>query len=163
MPFLYKQAIMQLNYTQISFTMIVTSPHSKQDFDKYYQLRWEILRKPWGQPKGSEVTTEEDSCIHAMVLADSGELMGVARLQFNSPQTAQVRFVAVAGEAQGKGVGRILMEYLENIAKQKGAQEVILDARENAVPFYIKINYQITEKTYLLFGEIQHYRMVKKL
>lgn len=143
--------------------MVVTSPQSKQDFAKYYQLRWEILRKPWGQPKGSEVTTEEDSCIHAMVLADSGEILGVARLQFNSPQTAQVRFVAVAQQAQGKGVGKLLMEYLEKIAKEKGAEEVVLDARENAVPFYKKINYQVTEKTYLLFNEIQHYRMVKKL
>jgi ribosomal protein S18 acetylase RimI-like enzyme len=143
--------------------MIVTSPHSAQDFDKYYQLRWEILRKPWGQPRGSEVTPEEDSCIHAMVLADSGEMLGVARLQFNSPETAQVRFVAVADKAQGKGVGRMLMEHLEKIAREKGAAEVVLDARENAVPFYKKINYEITEKTYLLFGEIQHYRMVKKL
>jgi ribosomal protein S18 acetylase RimI-like enzyme len=143
--------------------MVVTSPQSEQDFAKYYQLRWEILRKPWGQPKGSEVTTEEDSCIHAMVLADSGEILGVARLQFNSPQTAQIRFVAVAQQAQGKGVGKLLMDYLEKIAKEKGATEVVLDARENAVPFYKKINYQITEKTYLLFNEIQHYRMVKKL
>jgi predicted GNAT family N-acyltransferase len=143
--------------------MIVTSPQSKQDYDKYYQLRWEILRKPWAQPKGSEVTKDEDSCIHAMVLADSGEITGVARLQFNSPQTAQVRFVAVASEAQGKGVGKLLMTYLERIAKEKGAQEVVLDARENAVPFYKKINYLIIEKTYLLFDEIQHYRMVKKL
>lgn len=143
--------------------MIVTSPQSKQDYDKYYQLRWEILRKPWSQPRGSEVTAEEDSCIHAMVLADSGELTGVARLQFNSPQVAQVRFVAVANDAQGKGVGRLLMEHLEKIAREKGATELILDARENAVPFYEKIDYHITEKTYLLFGEIQHYRMVKKL
>ena len=143
--------------------MVVTSPQSKQDFDRYYQLRWEILRKPWGQPKGSEVTTEEDSCIHAMVLAESAEILGVARLQFNSPQTAQVRFVAVAQQAQGKGVGKLLMEYLEKVAKEKGAEEVVLDARENAVPFYKKINYQFIEKTYLLFNEIQHYRMVKKL
>lgn len=143
--------------------MIVTSPQSKQDYDKYYQLRWEILRKPWAQPKGSEVTTEEDSCIHAMVLSDSGDVTGVARLQFNSSHTAQVRFVAVANKAQGKGVGRLLMDYLEKIAREKGASEVVLDARENAVPFYKKINYHITEKTYLLFGEIQHYRMVKKL
>lgn len=143
--------------------MIVTSPQSQQDFDKYYQLRWEILRKPWGQPKGSEVTKDENACIHAMVLAVSGEITGVARLQFNSPTTAQIRFVAVANEAQGKGVGKMLMDYLESIAKEEGATEVILDARDNAVPFYTKLNYQITEKTYLLFGEIQHYRMRKML
>ncbi len=143
--------------------MVVTSPQTPQDFEKYYQLRWQILRKPWNQPRGSEVTSDENSCIHAMVLSDSGEVLGVARLQFNTPQTAQVRFVAVANEAQGKGVGRKLMEHLESVAKEKGAKEMVLDARENAVPFYKKLNYQILEKSYLLFGEIQHYRMAKNL
>ncbi len=143
--------------------MVVTSPQTPQDFEKYYQLRWQILRKPWNQPRGSEVTSDENSCIHAMVLSDPGEVLGVARLQFNTPQTAQVRFVAVANEAQGKGVGRKLMEHLESVAKEKGAKEMVLDARENAVPFYKKLNYQILEKSYLLFGEIQHYRMAKNL
>jgi predicted GNAT family N-acyltransferase len=55
------------------------------------------------------------------------------------------------------------MSYLEKVAMEKGWQEIILEARENAVPFYESIGYSIIEKSYLLFGEIQHYRMKKAL
>ena len=40
---------------------------------------------------------------------------------------------------------------------------MVLDAREPATGFYEKLGYRITEKTYLLFNEIQHYRMIKNL
>ena len=33
---------------------MVSSPASKIDFEKYYALRYEVLRKPWGQAPGSE-------------------------------------------------------------------------------------------------------------
>jgi predicted GNAT family N-acyltransferase len=39
---------------------------------------------------------------------------------------------------------------------------MILEARENAVPFYKSLGYEILKKSYLLFGEIQHYTMHKK-
>jgi N-acetylglutamate synthase-like GNAT family acetyltransferase len=99
--------------------MKIVTPATLQDFDKYYQLRWEILRKPWGQPKGSEILTNEESSIHAMICPDEGKVTGVARLYFNSPAIAQVRFVAVDTNQQGKGIGKMLMTHLENIAKQK--------------------------------------------
>jgi hypothetical protein len=41
--------------------------------------------------------------------------------------------------------------------------EIILHARETAIPFYEKLSYQLQEPSYKLFGEIQHYLMSKKL
>jgi predicted GNAT family N-acyltransferase len=55
------------------------------------------------------------------------------------------------------------MAYLEDQAKTKGWTEIVLEARENAVPFYKRIGYTINAESYLLFGEIQHYRMSKTL
>jgi predicted GNAT family N-acyltransferase len=55
------------------------------------------------------------------------------------------------------------MAYLEKEAKQKGWTEIVLEARENAVPFYQAIGYTIVAESYLLFGEIQHYRMQKNV
>jgi N-acetylglutamate synthase-like GNAT family acetyltransferase len=126
--------------------MIIRSPVSPEEFDQYFQLRWEILRRPWNQPKGSEIGTDEDVCIHVMAIIESGEVVGVARLQFNTPTSAQARYVAVADHIQGKGIGKALITHLENIAREKGAKEMVLDARENAVDFYKSLHYQITEK-----------------
>jgi N-acetylglutamate synthase-like GNAT family acetyltransferase len=75
----------------------------------------------------------------------------------------QVRCVAIATSAQGKGIGKAIMAYLEDHAKTKGWTEIVLEARENAVPFYHAIGYSIVAESYLLFGEIQHYRMSKTL
>jgi predicted GNAT family N-acyltransferase len=55
------------------------------------------------------------------------------------------------------------MNYLEELAQQKGIKEIILDARENAVKFYLSIGYEIFEDSYLLFGIIQHWKMRKEI
>jgi ribosomal protein S18 acetylase RimI-like enzyme len=71
--------------------------------------------------------------------------------------------VAVATDQQGKGVGKAIMRALEAQAQAKGWNEIVLEARENAVPFYKSLGYQIEQESYLLFGEIQHHRMKKAL
>jgi len=72
--------------------MHITSPQSKQDFEKYFQLRWEMLRKPWGEPKGSEQDDDEDDSFHVMV-TDGDRVAGVARLQDTAPGQAQLRYM----------------------------------------------------------------------
>ena len=145
--------------------MLITQiPETAQEWEQYYQLRYTVLREPWGQLKGSEVLQDEDQSDHVMVInSETNEIVGVARMQTNTPTQGQVRCVAVAPHVQGRGVGKLLMQYLENLAQQKGIKEIILDARENAVKFYISIGYEIFEDSYLLFGEIQHWKMRKKL
>ena len=144
--------------------LIIRIPETTQEWEKYYQLRYTVLREPWGQLKGSEVLQDEDQADHAMVIDDeTHEIVGVARMQTNNPTQGQVRCVAVAPQVQGKGVGKLLMKYLEELAQQKGIKEIILDARENAVKFYLSMGYEIVEESYLLFGVIQHWKMKKTI
>lgn len=144
--------------------LIVKIPATPKEWEQYYNLRFTVLREPWGQLKGSEVLKDEDQADHAMIVdAETNEIVGVARMQTNTPTQGQVRCVAVSPNVQGKGVGKLLMKYLEDVAKEKGIKEIILDARENAVKFYQSIGYTIFEDSYLLFGEIQHYKMRKEL
>lgn len=144
------------------FVMKIKIPTTSEDWNNYYALRYEVLREPWSQPHGSEVLADEASAIHAMI-EDGNKVVAVARLHEAEEGVGQVRCVAVASNQQGKGLGKMLMQYLEKEAKKRGLQKIILEARENAVPFYEKIGYSITKKSYLLFGEIQHYTMEKVL
>jgi predicted GNAT family N-acyltransferase len=141
--------------------MRLLEPNSPEDFEKYYLLRWEVLRKPWNHPRGSEKDDAENNAIHLMALNDHDECVGVSRLQFISPEQAQVRFMGVRNDQQGKGVGKLLMNYLETKAKNAGVKKIILQARENAVPFYLSIGYVQKEKTFKLWNIIQHYLMEK--
>lgn len=142
--------------------LTISIPITSTEWERYYDLRFTVLREPWGQLKGSEVLKDEDQAEHVMVVdSETNEIVGVARMQTNSPTQGQVRCVAVSPIMQGKGIGKLLMDYLENLAQQKGFTEIVLDARENAVKFYQSIGYEIYEESYLLFGEIQHWKMKK--
>ncbi len=140
----------------------IKSPQTDSDWKAYYALRFNVLREPWNQPLGSEVLADEDQAIHAIAV-ENEEVLGVARMHESAENQGQVRCVATATAAQGKGIGKAIMAYLEEKAIEKGWGEIVLEARENAVPFYQAIGYTIVAESYLLFGEIQHYRMQKNL
>ena len=145
---------------QTGFT--IRHPETKKDFEQYYKVRYETLRKPWGQPEGSELDPTDENAIHALML-DHETPVAVCRLHFNDEKEGQIRYMGVDEKYRGKGLGAALVSWMEDIARKKGASGMILHARENAIPFYQKQGYAIKEKSYLLFGEIQHFAMVKEL
>ena len=144
--------------------MKIIEPNSSAEFEQYYNLRYEVLRKPWLQPKGSEKDDGDKSSIHRMIIDESnGKAVAVGRLQFNTSEEAQIRYMAVSDNYQLKGYGNIIVKTLEDIALKKGIRNIALQARENTLKFYWKNGYEIIEKSYLLFDEIQHWLMVKEL
>ena len=141
----------------------VCHPVTDSEFQSYYQLRWEVLRKPWGQPKGSEKDELESISQHIMVMAPQKRTVGVGRFQLNSKAQAQIRYMAVHPDYQGMGIGKQIIELLEDIAKSSNVKLIILQSRENTVPFYQQCGYETVERSYLLFDTIQHYHMQKIL
>lgn len=141
----------------------IIKPQTPQEFEVYFLLRYNLLRKPWNQPLGSEKDEQENTSIHFLALNDYGNGIGVCRLQFNTNEEAQIRYMAVDDSYRNMGIGKLLISFAENMAKEKSAKQIILHARENAVMFYRKCGYSIDEKSYLMWGEIQHYLMRKEL
>ncbi|MFM7768535.1 MAG: GNAT family N-acetyltransferase, partial [Bacteroidota bacterium] len=92
-----------------------------------------------------------------------GSTIGTARLQWLDENRGQLRYMAVAENYQGKGIGRQLLQKAEKQAATLGMKSIFLQARENAVPFYKANGYQILEKTFVLYDEIQHFSMEKQL
>lgn len=99
--------------------MRICEPKSDDDFKKYYELRWKILREPWNQPRGSEKDEMEDESIHIMACIGD-EVVGVSRLHFNSDEEAQIRYMAVDNAHQRKGIGKTLLRELEKRAREGG-------------------------------------------
>jgi predicted GNAT family N-acyltransferase len=142
--------------------IVIKQPESPEEFKQYYDLRYRMLRAPWGEPRGSEVDGIEDQCFHIMA-TNNINAVGVGRLQFNSAVEAQIRYMAVEKAYEGNGIGRMMLNALEQEAINKNISTVILDAREPAVGFYQKLGYSIEKKSYVLFDEIQHFRMIKHI
>ena len=140
----------------------ITSAATAQELEACFSLRWKVLRAPWNQPPGSERDDQEASSKHFMAQLN-GKVIGTARLQEMAVDVAQVRYMAVDAGYHGKGIGKQLLKTMEAAARQAGYKKVFLQARENAVPFYKSAGYNIIEKTFLLYHEIQHYSMEKNL
>lgn len=143
-------------------------PRTPAEWAAYYALRYAVLRQPWQQPLGSERTPadEEPGTIHALLLAEGQEspvALAVGMLQPTSAQQGQVRFMAVAPEMAGKGLGQQVMAYLESQAQTLGLTEIVLHSREAAVGFYQRLGYAVVEPSHTLFGVIPHFLMRKQL
>ena len=139
---------------------MIRRPNSQEEWDLYFNLRYEVLRAPWNQPRGSE-RNEGDATAEHFAFFENEQIIGVGRLDFTENLGSQIRFMAVDSRFQGRGIGRQLMQHMEEIARNKGCKVTILHAREIALPFYEKLGYDITEKSHLLFGVIQHFLMIK--
>lgn len=142
--------------------MQVRVAKNKQELEAIIELRYEILRKPWMQPASTASDELEDSSINAYI-AQNEEVIACGRLQKNDDGKGQVRYMAVRADQQGKGLGRDILKFLEEQAALLGIGCVELQARENALDFYKKEGYVVIEKSFLLWGQIQHYLMQKQL
>jgi ribosomal protein S18 acetylase RimI-like enzyme len=143
--------------------LIITEPATEKDFELYYDLRWRILRKPWNQPKESEKDNLEDKAIHVMVCNEDRIPIGIGRAHFNSDEEAQIRYMAVEEEWQGEGIGGMILKWLEEKIKEKGAKYIVLNARDIAIDFYEKHGYEIVKEARTLFDVIPHYKMRKDI
>ncbi|MBQ4834630.1 GNAT family N-acetyltransferase/hotdog fold thioesterase [Pseudoalteromonas sp. MMG010] len=140
----------------------VSTPQSSEDWQAYYSLRWQVLRAPWNEPRGSEQDDLEQDSEHRFIKNNDHEVLGVARLHFNNHQQAQVRYMAVAENARNQHIGSRLLHELEKLAWTQNANELVLFARERALTFYKRHGYEIKEKAHLAYNDIQHWKMIKQ-
>jgi GNAT superfamily N-acetyltransferase len=138
-------------------------PTSASDWEKYFDLRWRVLRAPSAQPRGSERDEREADSIHVMICDASRVPLAIGRAHFNSETEAQVRYMAVDPAFTGRGFGGRVLAELERRARDRGASRVVLNARKPAVEFYRKHGYAVLGPGETLFGSIEHSRMEKVL
>ena len=141
----------------------VKQANTSEQLEAIIKLRCEILRDPWNQPSETATDNLEQSTINAFIEDENGNVIACGRLQENENKIGQVRFMAVGKAMQGKGLGKLILNFLEEKAKQINLRSIELQARENALEFYKNCGYTIKEKSFLLWGQIQHYLMEKQL
>lgn len=141
----------------------IVIPENKIQLDEYYRIRFEVLRKPWGQEMSSTADEWEEQSLHALMYDKDLNAVAAGRLQFNSPTEGQIRSMAVVDEQRGNGLGSLMLKFLEEKAIEAKLTDIVLDSRDAAVKFYIRNGYVVEGDSYTLFGVIPHFRMKKKL
>ena len=141
----------------------VGQPQSTEQFDEYYDLRWRLLRECFGLPRGSERDEFERAADHVTVRVEQGRLVGIGRLHQNNAVEAQIRYVAVATAYEGQGIGRLLVARLEALARERSCNQIVLNARDSVVGFYLRLGYRSIGTGPTLFGTLTHTRMLRQL
>jgi predicted GNAT family N-acyltransferase len=135
--------------------------HGTKEYQQMVNLRNEILRKPLGLSLDKEELDKEKDDI-LMGAFEDDKLLGCCLLTRMDAFTVRLRQMAVPNNMQGKGVGRALMIFAENIARDLGYRKLCMHARQTAVGFYQKLGYSVSGEP---FEEvtIPHYIMEKAL
>lgn len=86
--------------------------------------------------------TESDSLDAIYFLAlDDIHPMATCRINILDKETVKIERVAVVTERQGQGIGRKLIEAVEDWIKSEGYKKVIINSREPVLGFYESLGY----------------------
>jgi predicted GNAT family N-acyltransferase len=135
--------------------------HGSEQYKQMLKLRDDILRKPLGLNFTKEELEKEKDYLLIGAYEDDKMLACCMLVEENS-KTVRLRQMAVLNDLQGKGIGKALMIFAENLARDRGYKKITMHARKIATGFYekmgyVKVGHEFQEIT------IPHYLMEKKL
>ncbi len=132
------------------------------EYDEMVGLRTTVLREPLGLAFSLDFLSGEFADTHLAAYSDAGELLGVLMLTHQDEESVKMRQVAVLPTHQNKGVGKALVAYSEQEARAKNYKIMRLHARETALSFYEKLDYETLGEPFLEVG-LTHFAMQKNL
>lgn len=130
-------------------------------YEEMVALRMKVLLEPIGIPR-SYINPDKEAADILVGAYQDRTLVGCCILTTLTKTTVQLRQMAVATSVQYRGVGRQILTFAEDIAKEKGFATVMMHARDSVIPFYRKCGYNISGNQFFEVG-IPHHKMQKSL
>lgn len=138
-----------------------TIDYGSAKYKEMVLLRQNVLLKPYGLTyEPSYLEMDRDDIL--LGCFDDDILEGCCQLKTIDKKTMQLRQMAVANGLRGKGIGKVLLRYAENIAKDLGYKRIYMHANLPSIPFYEKCGYSVYGDPFEHFGRT-HRLMEKNL
>ncbi len=135
--------------------------HGSKEYQQMVNLRIEILRKPLGLTfSDDELAIEKNEILIGAF--EEEKMLGCCMLVQEAEKHCRLRQMAVINKLQGKGIGRALMIFAENIARDRGYKKLTMHARKTALGFYERLGYNVCGDEFAELA-IPHYIMEKNL
>lgn len=135
--------------------------HGTPEYRLMVQLRTDVLRKPLGMQFSPEELDAEKNNILIGAFEEE-KILGCCMLIREEDKEIRLRQMAVLKNLQGKGIGRAILQFAENIARDSGFKKITMHARKSASGFFEELGYKICSEEFDEIG-IPHYEMEKKL
>jgi len=135
--------------------------HGTDEYLQMVELREIVLRRPLGLTfSAEELAREKDDILIACT--DDDVMLGCCILSKVDKNSVRLRQMAVVDKLHGKGIGASIINFAENLAKDKGYNCVTMHSRDTAIGFYERFGYKIKGSQ---FKEVNlpHHIMEKKL
>ena len=133
------------------------------DLQKAFHIRKEVFVEEQGVPLDDEFDafdTLDDQCEHILVNYEE-QPVGTGRLRFVDG-VGKLERICILKPYRNYGLGKIIIQKLEEIAAEKGAARVKLHGQTQAEGFYQKLGYHTSSDVFMEDG-IPHVLMVKEL
>ena len=116
--------------------------HGTPEYLKMVNLRDVVLRRPLGLTfDHDELIAEKDDILIACM--DDNEILGCCILEEVNNLTIRLRQMAVPDNLHNRGIGSSIINFAENMARDKGYKLMTMHARDSAIGFYEKFGFQI--------------------
>jgi len=135
--------------------------HGTPEYEQMVKLRYEVLRKPLGLSFTAEELEKEKNDI-LLGAFDEDNLIACCILSPIDSQYLRLRQMAVQKKQQGMGIGESMMQFAENLARDKGYKILLMHARESAIGFYEKFGYRKKGDEFMEVN-LKHWIMEKEL
>ena len=119
--------------------LIVTATTDPADITRCQAIRRVVFTIGQGVDASIERDGRDPGCTHFLARLD-GRDVGAARMRIVDG-VAKAERVAVLGGHRGAGIGRALMDALEEEATAAGLDRVKLSAQSDVVAFYVRLGY----------------------
>lgn len=133
---------------------------TEKELQEAFKIRVEVFVKEQGVPLENELDEHEAAADHVIAYYND-KPVGTGRLRIIDA-VAKLERICILSAARKFGLGRIIVDMLENIAKEKGASKAVLHGQTHAEKFYTRLGYQ--RKSEMFMEEsIPHFLMEKSL
>jgi YbgC/YbaW family acyl-CoA thioester hydrolase len=125
-------------------------------------LRQEVFVEEQEIPQELEWDEHDATAVHALVTNKLGQPVATGRLLQPHPKVSQIGRMAVSKPLRGGNLGRMVMDALTDVARQRGDQQIILHAQCSAEPFYRRLGFKAHGEVFQDAG-IDHIEMTLQL
>lgn len=141
---------------------LTTTDTSSQIYLDAIEIRKIVFIEEQEVDESLEIDDLEDKTLHIVGYEDKLPVC-TARLLKKEDNAVKIQRVAVLDAYRKQGIGKLLLEQVEKIAKEQlNASCLVLDSQDHAISFYEKIGYSV-EGDGFLDADIPHHFMQKAI
>ncbi|RKD24448.1 GNAT family N-acetyltransferase [Ammoniphilus oxalaticus] len=141
--------------------MDVNRVTTKQQLEDAFAIRRTVFVEEQGVALEVEFDQHEAEAEHILVYSDERQPIGTGRVRAIKDQ-AKLERICILAPYRKHGLGKVIIETLEQIAREQGFTKALIHGQTQAEGFYRKLGYVTNSEVFMEDG-IPHVALTKQL